>query len=151
MGLFGGIGKVFKGIGRGIGGAFKSLAPILTTVGLTYLTGGAFAAMGPMLGKFGASLAGGANGLLNMFSGVAGKFLGPVSNLVSQSGLGTIGNFMAKATSSRQLLGMAGSLGDAASKVAQPAVRAMEDGARYNVQQMMAYHHARMIQKMMGS
>ena len=143
------LGKIVKGIGKAVGGIVKGvvkfakspLGSLLIQVGLTALTGGT----GGLLAK-GLSLLGGAGkmgGLLSTFGGLASKFLGPVSSFVSNSGLGTIANFLGKAGNSSDLLSMASSL--FSSRQSQPATDPTTNSIiTQNLMQLFAQQQARM-------
>lgn len=149
MGLLGGIGKVFKKVtsfvGKAISGVMKfaqsPLGQLLIGVGLTALTGGAGA---PLLGNL---LAGSkfAN-MASMFGSFASKFLGPVTNLLSNSGLQGLLPFVQKALGSGDLLNIAQQLLQARQNTQQPNVDpSAHDIANWNVLQMLAFRHAQQI------
>ena len=137
------LGKVFKKIG----GALKSVASgvmkfassplgkMLLNVGLGMLTGGASSLLTGALGKIGGQL----------FSGVASKFLGSATSLLSKTGLGTVVDFAKKATGSGDLLGMAQSLFKARSEQPKQPDPVTTSIADQNVQQLLAYQQAQQL------
>lgn len=144
------LGKILKKVGSAVGGIVKGvvkfakspLGSLLLQVGLSVFTGGA----GGLLAK-GLSMLGGAGkigGLLSTFSGVASKFLGPISSFVSKSGLGTIANFVTKATNSSDLLSMATDIFK--SRQSQPATDpTTNDIVRENLMKLFAYQQAQQV------
>jgi hypothetical protein len=136
------IGKVFKGVGKAVGGLAKGVAKfaksplgkVLLGVGLTALTGGAGA------GIFAKALVGSKLGSLGtMFSGVASKFLGSAANLLSKAGLSTLGSFAKQALNSGDLLGMVKNLMTARANSPQQVDPTTNAAANYNIAQMMAF------------
>lgn len=142
------IGKVFKGIGKAIGGIAKGvvkfakspLGKMLIGVGLTALTGGAGA------GIFAKVLAGSKLGSLgSMFSGFAGKFLGPVTNLLSKAGLSGLGSFVKQAVSSGDLLNMVKNIMTSRANAGQQVDPVTTQAADFNVAQLMAWMQAQLL------
>lgn len=143
------LGKVFKGVGKLVGKVAKGvvkfakspLGKMLINVGLSFVTGGA----GGLIAK----AVGGLSKLGNigsMFSGVASKFLGSATSLLSKTGLSTVANFAKSATDSGGLLDVAkGLLSARKSTPAQPDP-ATTQIADSNVQQLVAYYQAQQLQ-----
>lgn len=146
------MGSVVKGIGKAIGGVVKGVAkfassPIgktLLSVGAGLLTGG----VGGIIGK-GLSLlskSGIGSKVMDVFKGVAGNFLNKASDMVSGSGIGTVGSFL------QNLVGGGGGSGgildtfkNLIGNWAQPtnqAEQATQQAAQENTQQLAAYYQA---------
>lgn len=151
MGFLGGIGKAFKKIGSFVGkvasGVIKfaqsPLGKLLIGVGLSALTGGTGGILAKVIG--GASKLG---NLGSLVSGFAAKFLGPATNLLSNSGLSGLAGLAQRALSSNDLLGMVTSLMDARRQNPQPEVDASaQNMANFNIQQMMAYQQAQLFRQ----
>jgi hypothetical protein len=106
------IGKVVKGIGKGLGSIAKGVmkfaqspfGKLLINVGLGLLTGGTSSLLTSGLGML---AKGGLGSMLGSFGGFASKFLGTAQSFLSGSGLGSIGGFLKNATGSGDLLKMA--------------------------------------------
>ena len=146
MGLFSGIGSMFKKIASGIGNVVSGVmkfakspfGQLLINVGLSLVTGGTggilMKALGAV-GKFG--------NIGGLFAGFASKFLGPATSLLSESGLGGLVSFASKATNTSDLLGIATSLMGARKENPQPELDgSIQDMANYNIMQMLAYQQA---------
>ena len=140
------LGGVFKKIG----GALKSVAKgvmkfaqspfgkLLLNVGLGFLTGGASSLLTGALGKIGSSL-------LGKFGGMASKFLGSATSLLSKTGLGAVADFAKSATGSGDLLSMAKGLFNARAKEPKQPDQATTQIADNNVQQLLAYQQAQQL------
>ncbi|MFZ5470093.1 MAG: hypothetical protein ACOZIN_11715, partial [Myxococcota bacterium] len=128
-----GVSKGIKSIGKGLSKFVKSpLGKLLIAGGLTALTLGAAA---PLLA--GAGLSFGSVG--SMFTGFASKFMGPVTSLLSKTGLSSLGSWVKTAMNSSDLLEMAKGLFTARQQTPQPAVDpSAYQVANYNVSQLMA-------------
>ena len=155
MGFLGGIGKVFKKIGSVVGkvasGVIKfaqsPLGKMLIGVGLSMVTGGAGGILAKVIG--GASKLG---NLGSVVSGMASRFLGPATNLLSNSGLSGLAGLAQRATSSGDLLGMVTNLMGARRENPQPQIdRSAQDMANFNIQQMMAYQQAQLFRQQEAS
>ncbi|MBI3184210.1 MAG: hypothetical protein HYZ28_18920 [Myxococcales bacterium] len=146
MGLFKKIGKAFKKIGKGIGKVAKGvvkfakspLGKVLIGVGLTALTGGAGAGLLAKVGLGGLKF----GNLASTFSGFASKFLGPATNLLSKSGLGSVVNFAKTAVNSGDLFKMAQSLMQARKESRVQADPATNQAANFNIAQILAWVQA---------
>lgn len=150
MGLFKGIGKVFKSVGGILGkvarGVMKfassPLGKMLIGAGLTFLTGGAG---GAMLGK----LMGGLK--LGKLGGIASKFLGSAKSLLSKSGLQTAFNLFKQAKKPMDIFNSVKDLMSARKATPQPAEPAYQQVANYNVAQLAAYQQARVSGHLLGA
>ena len=146
MGFLGGIVKKIGGfVGKIASGVLKfaqsPLGQMLIGVGLSAITGGTGGILMKALG--GVSKLG---NLGSVFGGVASKFLGSATSLLSNTGLQTLTGFAQKALGSNDLLGMVTNLLDARKENPQPQVdKSAQDMANYNIQQAMAYMQAQLL------
>jgi hypothetical protein len=145
------IGKVFKGIAKGVGGLAKGVmkfakspfGKLLLNVGLSFVTGGAGGLLTKGLGMLGKM--GGIGKMVGSFGGFASKFLGPVQSFMSKSGLGGLSGFLQNSGSSGDLLKMATDI--FASRKKQPATDpATNQIVQNNLSQMFAQRQAQMMQ-----
>ena len=147
------IGKVFKGIAKGLGGIAKGilkfakspLGKLVMQVGLGLLTGGVGGIAAKLLGGGLSKLAGGALG--KVFSGVAEKFLGSAGSLLSGNGLGALSSFASKAGNVGDLLGMAQNLMGARQQQPVQADPTTDQMANLNVAQLLAWRQAALMQQ----
>jgi hypothetical protein len=144
------IGKVFKGIAKGLGGIAKGilkfakspLGKLVMQVGLSLVTGG--------VGGIAAKLLSGplmkiAGPLLSKVAGpLAQKFLGSAGSLLSGNGLGALSGLVSKAGNVGDLLGVAQNLMSARQTAPQtdPTTNQM---ANLNIAQLLAYQQAQMM------
>ncbi len=145
------LGKIVKSIGHAVGNIAKGvvkfakspLGQVLMNVGLTMLTGGTGGLLAKGLSMLGGLGSGGS--LLGTFAGFASKFLGPVSSLVSGSGLSSIAGFLGKMGNTSDLLSMAQSLFSARSQQPQQPDSTTQDILNTNLQQLFAWRQAQQL------
>jgi len=150
MGLLKGIGKAFKKVGSALGKVAKGvvkfakspIGKLLINVGLTVLTGGT----GGLIAK-GLSMLGNVGkigSMISSFGGVASKFLGTAQSLLSNTGLGTLGNFLGKASNMGDLVSMAKDM-FTARQAAPKADATTEAAAQENLLRMFAQQQAQLL------
>lgn len=146
------IGKVFKGIAKGIGGIAKGvikfakspLGKLVMNVGLSLVTGGVGGIAAKLLSGPLSKIAGGA--LSKVIGGVASKFLGNAGSLMSGNGLGALSGLVSKVGNMGDLLGVAKSLMSARQQ--QPPTDPTTDQmANLNVAQLLAWRQAMLMQQ----
>lgn len=141
------IGKVFKGIGKGLGAVAKGvvkfakspLGKVLFNVGLSFLTGGAGGLLSGALG--GLSKLG---GLGKIVSGFADKFLGNATSLLSKGGLSSVAGLISQSSNSRQLLGIVTDVMGARNGKTQPDPVTVE-AANQNLRRLAAFQQAQLL------
>lgn len=146
------LGKVVKSIGHAVGSIAKGVvkfakSPIgglLINVGLTVLTGGTGGLLAKGLSMLGGL--GGGGGLLSTAAGFASKFLGPVSSLVSKSGLSSVAGFLGKMGNTSDLLSFAKNIFSARSQEPQQPDQTTQDILNTNLQQLFAQRQAQLLQ-----
>jgi hypothetical protein len=157
MGFLSGIGKALKGIGGKVLGAVSKFAGSkigsILQGGLKLFTGG----VGGLIGKGLDMLKNSGIGskLMDTFKGVASKFLGNASSMLSGSGLGTVGNFLQQMTGQGQQNGSSNILDTFKNLIGnwlqpqqngQPSVAQSDPqtfaAAQQNAQQMAAYYQS---------
>lgn len=145
------IGKLFKGIGKGLGKVAKGIAKfaksplgkVVMQLGMSLITGGTSGLLSKGLGLLGKL---GKGKLLGVFSGFAQKFLGPTTNLLSKPGLRGLVGFVKQAASSKDLLGLATGL-MSVRRHSRPMDPTTEQMAKENLLQVFAHRHASLLRQ----
>lgn len=149
------IGKVFKGIAKGIGSIAKGivkfakspLGKLVFQVGLSLVTGGVGGIAAKMLSgplaKIGGSLLGKVAGPL------VNKFLGSAGSLLSGNGIGALSSLVSKAGNAGDLLGIAKDLMTARQRAPQvdPTTNQM---ANQNAAELLAWRQAMQVWQQSG-